>query len=68
MFYNNHHCISTCRFGSFLEYSREIKPLNKTLYVDEEISECIKKAEHVARWFVSAGKVENIYVCLGVRP
>ncbi len=44
------------------------KALSKTRYVDNEITECIRKSEHVARWFASAGKVETIYVSLGVRP
>lgn len=35
---------------------------------DNEIFQCIVKAEHVARWFANSGKVETIYVCLGVRP
>lgn len=50
----------------------EISPVSKTLstvrFVDDEISECIKKSEHVAKWFATAGKVETIYIELGVRP
>lgn len=42
--------------------------LSKTKYVDPEISECLLKCEHIARWFAAAGKVENIYIELGVRP
>ena len=37
-------------------------------YVDSEIAECLLKCEHIARWFATAGKVENIYIELGVRP
>lgn len=42
--------------------------LNKTRYTDLEVRECLKKAEHVGRWFACAGKVETIYICFGVRP
>ena len=42
--------------------------LSKTKYTDLEVTECLKKAEHVGRWFAGAGKVETIYICLGVRP
>ena len=44
------------------------KSLSKTRYVDPEINECITKSEHVARWFAKTGKVETIYIGLGVRP
>lgn len=42
--------------------------LGKTKHTDLEVTECLKKAEHVGRWFAAAGKVETIYTCLGVRP
>ena len=42
--------------------------LSKTKYLDQEITECIQKSEHVARWFVGAESVTTIYVSLGVRP
>jgi len=42
--------------------------LNKELHDDLEISECILKAKNVAKWFAQAGKTENVYVALGVRP
>ena len=42
--------------------------LSKTRYMDEEVKDCLTKAEHVGRWFASAGKVETVYICLGVRP
>ena len=42
--------------------------LSKTKYIDQEVSECLNKAEHVGRWFASAGKAEQIYTSLGVRP
>lgn len=35
---------------------------------DQEIADCIRNAKKVARWFANAGKVETIYICLGVRP
>lgn len=44
------------------------RSLSKTRFVDSEISECITKSEHVARWFASTGKIETIYIGLGVRP
>ena len=42
--------------------------LGKTKSVDDEVKECLTKAENVGRWFAGAGKVETIYICLGVRP
>lgn len=51
-----------------IEKEIKIKVLSKTKYTDYEVTDCLKKAEHVARWFATAGKVETIYFCLGVRP
>lgn len=51
-----------------LEVSPTSRSLSKTKYVDSEIAECLLKCEHIARWFATAGKVENIYIELGVRP
>lgn len=51
-----------------LEVSPASKTLSKTKYIDDEVLECIKKGEHVAKWFATAGKVETIYIELGVRP
>ena len=51
-----------------LEISPDSKTLSKTKFVDDEISECFKKGEHIANWFATAGKVETIYIELGVRP
>lgn len=48
-----------------LEISPTSKTLSKTKFVDDEISECLKKAEHIAKWFAAAGKVETIYIELG---
>lgn len=42
--------------------------LSKTKHSDQEVAECLTKAEHVGRWFAGAGKVETIYTSLGVRP
>lgn len=42
--------------------------LSKTKHVDHEVTECLQKAAHVGRWFATAGKVESIFICLGVRP
>ncbi|WP_077072831.1 three component ABC system middle component [Mailhella massiliensis] len=44
------------------------KSLSKTRFVNSEISECIQKSEHVARWFANTGRIETIYISLGVRP
>lgn len=44
------------------------KNLNKKRFVNSEVSECLTKSEHIARWFANAGKVETIYIGLGVRP
>lgn len=51
-----------------LEISPTLRSLSKTKFVDDEISECLKKGEHIAKWFVAAGKAETIYIELGVRP
>ena len=51
-----------------LEIAHTSRTLSKTKYVDSEIKECLIKAEHIARWFASAGKTETIYIELGVRP
>ena len=51
-----------------LELSHTSKALSRTKFIDDEISECINKSEHVAKWFATAGKVETIYIELGVRP
>lgn len=42
--------------------------LSKSRFVDEEISECLTKGEHVGRWLASAGNVEVVYIKLGVKP
>lgn len=51
-----------------LEISPTSKILSTTKFIDDEIKDCLQKGEHVARWFVTAGKVETIYIELGVRP
>ena len=51
-----------------LEVPVSIRALSKTKYVDDEIVECLKKSEHIARWFALSGKVETVYIGLGVRP
>lgn len=51
-----------------LAKNTSIRSLSKIKNVDPEVSECLLKAEHVGRWFASAGKPETIYACLGVRP
>lgn len=44
------------------------RSLSKTKYTDSEISDCLLKCEHIAKWFAATGKVENVYIELGVRP
>ena len=51
-----------------LEVPPRSKILNREKYTDFEIEECLTKCAHIARWFEDAGKVENIYISLGVRP
>ncbi len=51
-----------------LEISPTSKNLSKTKYTDSEISDCLNKSEHIAKWFALAGKTETIYIELGVRP
>ena len=53
--------------GEF-EITPNSKTLSKTKFADDEVSECLKKGEHIAKWFATAGKVETIYIELGVRP
>ncbi|MFR5632697.1 MAG: three component ABC system middle component [Monoglobales bacterium] len=51
-----------------LGISANTKILSRTRFVDAEVADCLKKGEHIAKWFAGAGKVENIYIGLGVRP
>ena len=51
-----------------LSISKSQKALSKKRFIDSEIKECITKSEHVARWFANTGKIETIYISLGVRP
>ena len=51
-----------------LEISSTSKTLSITKFVDEEISQCLQKCGHIARWFATSGRVETIYVVFGVRP
>ena len=51
-----------------LEIAPASRILSKTKYTDSEVKECLTKAEHIARWFASAGKTETIYIALGVKP
>lgn len=51
-----------------LSLNKQKRKISKSKYIDPDIKECLKKAEHVGRWFADTGKVETIYICLGVRP
>ena len=50
------------------ELESKNKTMSKTQFTDDEIQDCIKKSEHVGRWFARAGTIETIYSCWGVRP
>jgi len=45
-----------------LEISPTTPSLSKTKFANEEINDCLKKSEHIARWFVGAGKTETIFI------
>ena len=44
------------------------RALHKTKFADDEVKECVNKSEHIAKWFARAGRVETIFIALGVRP
>ncbi len=47
----------------------KILPSSKEKYaVDDELSDCINKSKHIARWFAKSGNTETIYIMWGVRP
>ena len=51
-----------------LEISHVKKSISKTRFTDDEVKECINKSDQIAKWFAKTGKVETIYIALGVRP
>jgi len=51
-----------------LEIVQTKRALSKTKCTNDEVKDCINKSEHIARWFVVAGKVETIFISLGVKP
>ena len=51
-----------------IELTQAQRALSKTKFINDEIKDCIAKSENVAKWFASAGKVETIYISLGVKP
>ena len=51
-----------------LQTVKNKRTLSITRFADSEVKQCINKSEHVARWFAKAGRVETIYIGLGVRP
>jgi len=51
-----------------LEVSSTKPAISKTRFIDDDVTQCITKSEHIAKWFARAGKTETIYVSLGVRP
>lgn len=48
-----------------LEIVPTSRTLSKTKYADSEVKECLTKAEHVAKWFASAGKQKQYILCWG---
>ena len=42
--------------------------MSKYAAMDQEIADCIRKAEHVGRWFAQMGTEENVYTAWGVMP
>lgn len=56
--------------GQGLEIIKPISQskINAYLSGDSEVTECIKKSEHVGRWFSNMRAEENIYIAWGVRP
>lgn len=51
-----------------LEINSSTKGLSKGRFVDEEVKQCLNKSEHIGKWFATAGKVETIFIGMGVRP
>lgn len=51
-----------------LEVKKDQRPLSSTKFADNEVKECIKKSAHIGRWFARTGRIETIYISLGVRP
>ncbi len=51
-----------------LDIEHTQKAISKTRFTNDEVKECLNKSEQVAKWFAAAGKVETIYIALGVRP
>lgn len=60
-------CIELTANGE-LDTIKTQKALSKTKFTDDEVKGCLNKSEHVAKWFAAAGKVETIYISLGVKP
>ena len=56
--------------NSSIMISNEIQKARLSRYKkkDPEISDCLIKSEHVARWFVNMRVEENIYAAWGVKP
>lgn len=46
----------------------ETGALSKSKYSDAEVDDCLVKAENVGRWFATTGRIETIFISLGVRP
>jgi hypothetical protein len=51
-----------------LKINTTVKGLSKSRFVDNEIKQCLIRSEYVAKWFANTGKVETIFIGLGVRP
>ena len=44
------------------------KKLSTTKSNNMDVKECLRKAKHVGKWFASNGRVDNIFIALGVKP
>ena len=53
---------------ALLEAVSVIKQNKVKKLADEEILNCFKKANHLAKWFAHSGTVETIYIHWGIRP
>lgn len=51
-----------------LKLNKTSKKISEGKFVDDEISECVRKSKQIGKWFAKAGKVETIFIELGVRP
>jgi hypothetical protein len=51
-----------------IEINYQIKSISQTKFAIDDVVECIRKCQHIGKWFARIGRVETIYITLGVRP